>query len=202
MGPAAPTGPVGPGSVGRVASVDDVTEAAYRAAVGRFATGLTVITASWQGRDHAMTASSLVSVSLRPLLVCVSVARTARMNDLVRGSGSWGVSILAAEQERLAAVFASRHSSADEALAATPHRRGERTGVILLDGTLAQLECRTRHSYDGGDHTILLGDVVSVASADPAGDPLVYFGGDYRGLAVSRAGGVAPSPAARSAGGC
>jgi flavin reductase (DIM6/NTAB) family NADH-FMN oxidoreductase RutF len=160
--------------------VSQVDVQRYRDAVGRFPTGVTVITAHWDGLHHGMTANSFTSVSLTPVLVLACVDRAARLHDLVLAAGQWGVSVLAADAEEVSARFASRGRAIGEALTEVPHRFGPHTGAALLDGALATFECRTVAAYPGGDHTILLGEVLDVAVPRPAGSPLVYYRGRYR----------------------
>lgn len=154
----------------------------FRAVAGRFATGVTVVTSHHGGRHHAMTANSFVSVSLDPLLVLISVDRRARLHDLVLAAEVWGVSVLRADQEPISRLFASRRSDTDERLDAVAYEVGSRTGVRLIAGALAHLECSTRTTYDGGDHTLLVGSVLSMRVVDADGPPLLYFGGAYRRL--------------------
>ncbi len=135
----------------------------FRAVAGRFATGVTVVTSHHGGRHHAMTANSFVSVSLDPLLVLISVDRRA-------------------DQEPISRLFASRRSDTDERLDAVAYEVGSQTGVRLIGGALAHLECSTRTPYDGGDHTLLVGSVVSMRVVDADAAPLLYFGGAYRRL--------------------
>jgi flavin reductase (DIM6/NTAB) family NADH-FMN oxidoreductase RutF len=152
----------------------------YRDAVGRFPTGVTVVTAHVGGRHHGMTANSFTSVSLDPLLVLVCVDRTARLHDMVLAAGEWGVSVLAAGAEEVSTMFASKGRPVGEAFADVPHHLGQQTGVALLDDALATFECRTVAGYGAGDHTVLLGEVLSVATPRPDGAPLVYYRGEYR----------------------
>lgn len=152
----------------------------YRDAVGRFPTGVTVLTAHLDGLHHGMTANSFTSVSLAPVLVLACVDRTARLHDLVLAAGTWGVSVLAADAEEISAMFASHGRPIGSALAEVPHHYGPRTGVALLDGALATFECRTVAVYGGGDHTVLLGEVLDLAVPRPDGSPLVYYRGQYR----------------------
>ena len=155
--------------------------ASYRDAVGRFPTGVTVLTARHGGRQHGMTANSFTSVSLDPVLVLACVARSARLHELIVAAGEWGVSVLAADAAGVSAEFASRGKGLGEALAGVPHHPGPYTGAALLDDALATFECRTVEVYGGGDHTILLGEVLDLDVLRPDGSPLLYYRGDYRG---------------------
>src|SRR3954447_12385357 len=155
---------------------------AYRRAMGRFATGVTVLTTRGAGHDHAMTANALTSVSLEPLLVLVCVEREARFHDAVVESGVWGVSILPATARATADWLATRGRPLHGQLERIATHRGV-TGVALLDESLSTLECETAETYAGGDHTIVVGHVRSVEISDRAGDALVYYRGRYDTLA-------------------
>lgn len=151
----------------------------FKAAMGRFATGVTVATTVVDGIDHAMTANSLVSVSLDPVLVSISVQRPSRFHDAVIKAGFWGVSILAREQEAASRWFATPGRPVADQMHDFPFTRGE-TGTALLENSLVTLECRTRQVIPAGDHDILLADVLTVSHRDA--DPLLYFRKGYHGL--------------------
>jgi flavin reductase (DIM6/NTAB) family NADH-FMN oxidoreductase RutF len=155
----------------------------YRDAIGRFSTGITVITAHVGARHHGMTANTFTSVSLDPVLVLVCVDRSSRLHDLVLAAGEWGVSVLAADQEHASRVFAVRGRPPGETVGSVPHHYGRLTGAVLLDDALATLECRTVAAHGGGDHTVLLGEVLGVDLPRPDAPPLVYYRGRYRHLA-------------------
>jgi flavin reductase (DIM6/NTAB) family NADH-FMN oxidoreductase RutF len=147
----------------------------FRAAMAQFPSGVTVVTTVQGGVDHAMTASAFTSVSLDPPLVLVCVEKSARFHQAVAISRFWGASVLSGAQEDAARWLATRGRPLDGQLDQVPHRRGALTGAALLDGALCHLECRTWEMYDGGDHTIVVGEVVAldVLTADlPA---MVYF---------------------------
>jgi flavin reductase (DIM6/NTAB) family NADH-FMN oxidoreductase RutF len=152
----------------------------YRDAVGRFPTGVTVLSAQLGGRHHAMTANSFTSVSLDPVLVLVCVDRSARLHDLVLAAGTWGVSVLGADAEEVSRRFADRGRAPGEGLTEVPHHYGPHTGAALLDDALATFECRTVAVHPGGDHTVLLGEVLGVAVPRPDDPALVYYRGEYR----------------------
>lgn len=165
----------------------------YKSAMRRLASGVTIVTTVSEGVDHAMTASAFTSVSLRPPLVLVCVERAARLHAAILDSGLWGVSILPATGRRAADHFAHRGRPLIGQLDDFGVRRGA-TGVALLDDALAQLECRTTATYDGGDHTIVVGAVLSAVSLEPdslesggtgpepetaSAEPLVHYAGGY-----------------------
>jgi flavin reductase len=152
---------------------------AFRRTVGHFPSGVTVVTTVLDGTDHAMTASAFTSVSLDPVSVLVCVDKEARFRDAVLESGVWGVSVLTTSGRRAAEWFASKGRPLVGQLDRFPHHRGPATGVALLDGSLAWLECRTIAIYDGGDHDIVLGSVVDLHVGDRDAPALVYYRGRY-----------------------
>ncbi len=163
--------------------LDEIVDVAdFRRAVGHFASSVTVVTTAAAGVDHAMTASAFTSVSLEPLLVLVCVDKEARFRDAVLESGWWGVSVLASGQRGTADWFAMKGRPLIGQLDRFPFHRGI-TGAALLDAALASLECRTTAVYDGGDHDIVVGAVISVREGDRDGQPLVHHRGHYGRLA-------------------
>ncbi len=161
--------------------VSDVDQADFRRAAGQFPGGIVVVTT---GAGHAMTVSAFASVSLEPPLVLFCAEKIARFHDAVLAAGPWGTSILAEDGEKTARWLATRGRPFDGQLDGVAHHTGPVTGAPLLDGALATLECRTTAVYDGGDHSIIVGEVVAVDSpADPpARGPLVHYAGRYRRL--------------------
>ena len=154
----------------------------FREAMSHLASGVTVVTTRQGGIDHAMTASAFTSVSLDPPLVLVCVDKTTRFHQAVALSRYWGASVLAGSQLAEARWLATRGRPLDGQLDAFPHRRGERTGAALLEHALCRLECRTWEMYDGGDHTIVVGEVVSL-DTDAADEPaMVYFRSGFLSL--------------------
>jgi flavin reductase (DIM6/NTAB) family NADH-FMN oxidoreductase RutF len=157
---------------------------ALRRAFGTFATGVTVVTTGGS-TPHAMTANSFTSVSLDPPLVLVCVDRSAVMHGCLTETGAFAVSVLAAHQEEVALHFADRR----RALGIAQFRDvdwapGALTGAPLLDGTVTRFECELWRAYDGGDHTIFVGKVLSM---DQPGDQdaLLVHRGEFRRLALT-----------------
>jgi flavin reductase (DIM6/NTAB) family NADH-FMN oxidoreductase RutF len=154
-----------------------------RAAAGRFATGVVVVTAvAADGTDHAMTANSFASVSLDPLLVLVCVERGTRFHDAVLEAGAWAVSVLPAGARESAAWFATKGRPLAGQLDRVAHRRGRVTSAAVLADSLAVLECRTWAVHPGGDHTILVGEVLGIDLPETPGEPLVFYRSRYRVL--------------------
>jgi flavin reductase (DIM6/NTAB) family NADH-FMN oxidoreductase RutF len=152
---------------------------AYRNIMGHFATGVTVLTVDAGDHVHGMTANSLTSVSLDPLLLLVCIDRRARMASMIAEVGRFGVNILRANQEPISRHFAGRP---DPDLALEYMRLA---GAPLLVCSMGALVCRIERILDGGDHLIVLGAVEALrgVEAEDAGDPLLYFKGQYRRLA-------------------
>ncbi|MFN8075973.1 MAG: flavin reductase family protein [Kineosporiaceae bacterium] len=156
----------------------------FRRAVGRFATGVCVVSTVVDGLDHAITVNSFSSVSLEPALVLVCIADLARFHDAVLASGQWAVSVLAETARPVADWLATPGRPVHGQLASVPHRRGAHTGAALVSDASAWLECRTSAVHAAGDHSILVGEVLSVELAEDADAPLLYHRGAYRRLAV------------------
>ncbi len=160
--------------------------AAFRRAAGQFPTGIVVVSTSLDGNDHAMTVSAFASVSLEPLLVLFCAEKIARFHDAVLEAGFWAVSILDEESEKTAGWLATRGRPLRGQLDTIPHRPGPLTGAPVLDAALATMECRTTAVHDGGDHSIVVGEVLGVADPVKAGGegaPLIHHSGRYRRLA-------------------
>jgi flavin reductase (DIM6/NTAB) family NADH-FMN oxidoreductase RutF len=155
----------------------------FREAVSRFATGITVVTCVVDGIDHAMTANAFASVSIDPLLVLVCVERESRFHGAITTTESWGVSILAADAEPTSRWFATRGRPLAGQLERSGHHRSPKYGVAWIDNALATLECRTVAIHQAGDHDVVVGEVVELATApdDPL-DPLLYFRRGYRSI--------------------
>ncbi|MCL6575424.1 flavin reductase family protein [Kyrpidia sp.] len=148
----------------------------FRQVMGLFGTGVTVVTVPDGDGAHGMTANSFTSVSLDPPLILVSVDRRARTHELIREAGRFGVSILREEQEGVSRHFAGKP---DPAVAAALEYEWPED-IPVLAGSLAQIACRLWAEYDGGDHTLYVGEVLYLAANE--GRPLLFFQGRYRRL--------------------
>ncbi|HEU5331967.1 MAG TPA: flavin reductase family protein [Actinocrinis sp.] len=154
-----------------------------RAVFGRFATGVTILTAG-RTHPHGMTANSFTSVSLTPPLVLVCVRREAAMHDVILDHGAYAVSVLSARQGHVARHFANRARPRGALEFATAESTpGRRTGAPIMAGALAWFECRLAAVYDGGDHSIFLGEVLDLGRVPDADDALLFYGGGFHGLA-------------------
>jgi 3-hydroxy-9,10-secoandrosta-1,3,5(10)-triene-9,17-dione monooxygenase reductase component len=151
-----------------------------RQALGSFATGVTIVTTRDRaGNDVGLTVNSFNSVSLEPALVLWSLAHSSQnLLAAFNESGYFAVHILAAEQEALSNLFASRGADKFAGLTLT---RGA-GGVPLLEGCAARFECRTAQRIAGGDHEIYIGEVLAFENCQRP--PLLFHGGQYAALAA------------------
>lgn len=157
----------------------------FRAAMSRYPTGVTVVTA--RGRHpHAMTANSLTSVSLDPPTLLVCLEQDSRVHDAVLEDGRFGVSVLAADQTRISSWLASRGRPLVGQLSRVPTVTGAVLGLPLVRGSLVRLECEVEAAHPAGDHTIVVGAVRGLEAEGDVEDaaPLVWFASGYRGLSA------------------
>jgi flavin reductase (DIM6/NTAB) family NADH-FMN oxidoreductase RutF len=155
-----------------------VTQDAFREALARWASGVTVVATSLEGRLFGLTASSFTSVSMTPPLILVCIDLRSESCEALRRSGAFGVSVLAAGQQEQALRMARPGEDKFEGLA---FRSGAGLGQPLLEGALAHLECHTFRAEEAGDHLLLLGEVCEAGVQDR--EPLLYFLRRFRGLA-------------------
>jgi len=149
----------------------------FKRALGQFASGVTVVTTlDAKGRPLGLTVTAFCSVSLDPPLVLVSIDNRSDAHEGFRASGLCGVSLLAEGQEDVSRRFARGGASKFEHVSLVTGRHG----VLLVAGALAQIECRVAATLPGGDHTLYLGEVLTVRVSP--GRPLVYQAGHYRRL--------------------
>ncbi|MGI8863138.1 MAG: flavin reductase family protein [Solirubrobacteraceae bacterium] len=148
-----------------------------RHVMGRFATGVTVVTTIDRDTIHGMTANAFLSVSLRPPLVLVSLGR-CRMNEMLPRTRRYGVSVLAHDQADFAAHFAAqRPSPVDPTF-------DWHEGLPLLSGALAHLACRVVDVHPAGDHVLWIGEVEHLEHQD--GQPLLFYTGRFGTLREAR----------------
>jgi flavin reductase (DIM6/NTAB) family NADH-FMN oxidoreductase RutF len=147
----------------------------FRDVMGRFATGVTVVTGSTPDGPVGMTANAVCSLSLDPVLLLVCFDNDARTLPVVRDTGRFGVNVLAAGQEDLARLFASKRPEREK-FAGIPHTVND--GIPVIEGVLAWVGCRLERLVPGGDHTIGIGAVEAAEAGH--GEPLLWFRGSYR----------------------
>jgi flavin reductase (DIM6/NTAB) family NADH-FMN oxidoreductase RutF len=150
----------------------------FRRALGCFATGITVVTAVGpRGQPIGLTANSFNSVSLDPPLVLFSLDRRAHSLRAFLSTHDFAVNILRAGQEELSNRFARALEDKWSGIAYDIWD----TDCPILTGALASFECKTRHTYQGGDHIIFVGEVLRMTH-DPDGEPLLYYRGKYKSI--------------------
>ena len=145
----------------------------FREVVGRFASGVTVITTNDEGRDFGMTASAMSSLSLDPPMILICVNRSAASRQAISHAGMFGVNILHEDQASLAVHFATPQADKFDALSVS---RGAMS-CPRLEGVLAWLECEVVEEVEGGTHSVFFGKVREAAARD--GRPLAYFRGQF-----------------------
>ncbi|MBA3658337.1 MAG: flavin reductase family protein [Gemmatimonadales bacterium] len=155
----------------------EVGAAQFRQLLGRFATGVTILTVrAPDGQPVGMTANSLASVSLHPPLLSVCVDRQAEMHDLIIAAPEFVVNVLSQNQEALSRRFGAPRQDRFDGVGYTQNP----DGLILLEGAIAHIECHRYAEYSGGDHTIVVGRVVGGTTGK--GEPLLYYRGGYASL--------------------
>jgi flavin reductase (DIM6/NTAB) family NADH-FMN oxidoreductase RutF len=154
-----------------------VTEDEFRNVLGRFPSGVTVVTSvDTDGKDHGMTVSAFCSVSLVPPLILICIEKTASSHPTLTTCESFVVNILSADQEQAARRFAIVDIDRFEGVG---YSRTQ-TGIAVLDDVVAVIECRRTSLYDGGDHTVIVGQVESARAENSK--PLLYYRGGYSQL--------------------
>ena len=148
----------------------------FRDVLGRFASGVTVVTTTSAGQPVGMTCQSFSSVSLDPPLVLFVPARTSRAWPLMQRSGRFCVNFLAADQADLSNTMASRGV---DKFAGVGWRPSPATGSPLLDGALGYVDCAIHAVHEGGDHYVVIGRVLDLATVEDD-EPLLFFQGEYR----------------------
>lgn len=163
----------------RTTTSNTIDPALFRSTVGRYASGITIITGHDDQGPVGFTCQSFYSVSVDPPLVSFSVMKTSSTYPRIRETGTFAVNILSRGQEAVSDQFAR---SGTDKWARLPVRSTDQ-GNPLLEGTLAWLDCQIWAEYDAGDHIIVIGRVMELGTTDghhPA--PLMYFEGKYRAL--------------------
>ena len=157
--------------------VPSANPAAFRQAMGQFATGVTIVTTMSADQPVGLTANSFTSVSLDPALVLVCLGKSLGCLQAFSEADHFGVNVLQAAQRETSNRFATKGSDRFTGL---DWHLADGT-IPLLSNALANLECRKHAELDYGDHVIFIGQVER-ATYDPSRQPLLYFGGQYRQL--------------------
>ena len=159
-----------------------VDEKLQRQVMGRFATGVTVVTTRTGDEMCGMTANAVMSLSLDPPLIVVSVEKTAHMHGALLESRCFAVNVLKQEQESLSRRFARKGPKDFSDLSCTV----EETGSPILDDALAFADCKVVEVLPGGDHDMFVGELLAADSR--GGQPLIFYGGSYARLHRNGAG--------------
>ncbi|MEM7735249.1 MAG: flavin reductase family protein [Deinococcota bacterium] len=146
----------------------------FRHALGRFATGVTVVTVQHEGTTRGITVSAFMSLSLEPPLVGVCIDKRAQAHAALLGTKQYGVSILRANQADVSTHFAGQPMLNEDPFI-------DFNGLPVINNALAHISCQIDAQHDAGDHTFFVGNVQHLAWYD--GEPLLYSQGSYRTLA-------------------
>ena len=149
----------------------------FRDVLGRFASGVTVVTTISNAEPVGMTCQSFSSVSLDPPLVVFIPAKSSRSWPLIQRSGKFCVNFLAADQAELSNTMASRGADKFADVKWTPSAK---TGSPILEGSLAHVDCTIHTVHEAGDHYVVIGRVVDLNTGEVDADPLLFFQGKYR----------------------
>ncbi|WP_336205924.1 flavin reductase family protein [Nonomuraea sp. LPB2021202275-12-8] len=150
-------------------------------AMAQLAAGVAVITVRDDRDDLGATVSTLMSVSLEPPLLLVSLSSSGYLNEVMLRRDRWGCSLLSSGQAAMASRFATAgRPSARHLVAGAPHHRGPHTGALVLQGGVAALEAETSQVVPAGDHTLFIATVLAVDYVTPSLQPLVRLRGRYR----------------------
>lgn len=144
----------------------------FREAMGKFATGITIITTLEDGEIHGMTANAFMSVSLDPKLVLVSIGEKARMLDKIKKTGKFAVNILSADQKEYSMYFAGQIKEKRDVEFVRINR------IPIIKQALANILCTVHSKHVAGDHTLFIGEVHEIIVQE--GEPLLFFEGKYR----------------------
>jgi 3-hydroxy-9,10-secoandrosta-1,3,5(10)-triene-9,17-dione monooxygenase reductase component len=152
-----------------------ITNDEFKTALGRFASGVTVVTTKdAAGKLHGLTVSAFCSVSMNPPLILVCILKTTGSHQSFIDGKSFVVNVLGESQQHISNHFASRR---DDKFSGQNYELNEQ-GLPVLDNCQVNLECSLKHSYDGGDHTIFVGEIEK-ATVNTA-KPLIYWHGNYQ----------------------
>lgn len=146
----------------------------FRQAMGKFATGITVLTTEVAGEIHGMTANAFMSVSLDPKLILISIDKKANMLSKIRASNMFAVNVLAEDQQQYSMIFAGQLKEHEKVSFARLN------GLPVLQNALLTLACQVYTEYEAGDHILFVGKVDECQIKE--GDPLLFYCGKYRSI--------------------
>lgn len=161
-------------------TLPDIDPRAFRNTIGLFATGVTVITTQVGSEVHGMTANAVTSLSLDPMLLLVSVGKKARMATFLRHTTAFTVNILRADQEALSTFFAGGWKEAEPPrFELMPWEGHPELGRVRLNHVLGSIGCKVHEILEGGDHWIVIGQVVALSQGAEPRNPLLFYTGRY-----------------------
>jgi flavin reductase (DIM6/NTAB) family NADH-FMN oxidoreductase RutF len=167
-------------------AADEEEQRRLRAMLGRFATGVSVVSARHGPLLSGMTANAVASISIDPPLMMASINRTSETHGAIIGSHAFSISILAADQRALAECFAQRTTAVKLTRFCDAAWHEAETGSPILEGALAYFDCRIVQRLDAGTHTIFIGEIVAAGYREDA-EPLLWFGSHFRSIAPADA---------------
>lgn len=144
----------------------------FRDTMGKFATGITIVSTEYKGEMVGMTVNAFMSVSLDPKLIAISIDENASMYTKLQESSQFGLSILKEEQKELSMIF-SKQMEKDRSI---PYIIQD--SVPVIDGSIATLTCQVMDTAKAGDHLIFIAEVTNIQANE--GDPILFYGGKYR----------------------
>ena len=150
-----------------------ITDDTFKELMKRFASGVTLITFENEGRLSGLTVSSFCSLSMNPPLILICIDKKIPSHDSLKNGSSFGVNICTSKQGKLAWDFANSNIDKNELILSLDHRITD-DKVPLLNDCLASMECTLKETYEGGDHTIFVGQIESGDFSEES-DPLVYY---------------------------
>lgn len=146
---------------------------AFRRALGQFATGVTVITANYEGKNYGMTANSFSSVSIEPALILWSIRKESQSLAAFKSSRYFAINILGQNQSDVSSLFGRPSDNQFDAVSWKPNENA----VPLIDGAIGHLECKLHETIDAGDHFIIIGEVEKYTRTE--GSPLLFAQGQF-----------------------
>ncbi|SET96209.1 NADH-FMN oxidoreductase RutF, flavin reductase (DIM6/NTAB) family [Salinibacillus kushneri] len=146
----------------------------YRKAMGKFATGITVITGEFEGAVQGMTVNAFMSVSLNPRLITISIDERASMYEKLQNHNRFGVSVLSEEQKPFSMIFAKQIEKDRE----IPYEY--RDGVPVIKDSLVSLSCSIQNKVKAGDHMLFIAEVTDVQVKE--GSPILFYNSEYRNI--------------------
>ena len=150
-----------------------ITDDTFKELMKRFASGVTLITFENEGKYSGLTVSSFCSLSMNPPLILICIDKKIPSHKSLKNGASFGVNICTSEQGKLAWDFANSNIDKNELILSQNHRITDNK-VPLLNDCLASMECTIKEAYEGGDHTIFVGQIEN-GDFDEKSDPLIYY---------------------------